>query len=288
MVIEGRIPPCDRLSVIRLDDEWWFYQCAGIPEDKSGESGEEVVRRILSNLQGVFDNAWYVKYGNTKNGGICANLLLGGVQNTAGNMLRLASNLARLGGIEKLGHKLKSDLRSISKCRDTILELEILSCFAEEGFPVIPYPILNNGKVSDGKVTVGVTDIFFEVTHNEWPKPADFPGLNWKSKEGSKIIGKCIREVQQLPKSECGAIIINPPTLFDKEMGTVILESMRDFLFPGLYTRISGIILTNKLIERSGFIKAQPVVLINTYAEKRCDNELERLAEALWKHPTNF
>lgn len=278
---------CKELATIKPHDEWWFYQCVGgVPEGTTGIYSEEDVRNLLSHLETVFDNRWYVKHGNTKNSGICAELLLGGgMQNPIGNIMRLASNISRLGGITRLGKQAKDDLRNIAKCQDTILELEVLSCFVEEGFPVTPYPVLDNGRVPDGKVTVGTTDIFIEVTHNEWPKLEGFPGFNWKSKQGSKIIEKCINEVDQLPDSECGAIILNPPFLIDREIGIVILESMRDFLLPDLYTRISGIILPNKLIERSGFIKVHPIVLINIHAFKRCDGELERLAEALYKHP---
>lgn len=288
MVSRASIGECARLSTIEPRDEWWFYQCVGgVPEDTTGALSEMEVRNMLFHLQGIFDNRWYVKYGNTANKGICAVLLLGGVQNTVGNIMRLASNISRLGGIARLGKKTRDDLRNVRKCRDTILELEVLSCFAEEGFQVTPYPTLDEGKVPDAKVTVGTTDVFVEVTHNEWPRPEDFPGINWKSRQGSKIIEKCISESSQLPDSECGAIVLNPPFLIDKEIGTVILKSMGDFLLPDLYTRISGIILSNKLIERSGFIKAQPMVLINVHASRRGDEELERLAEALWKHPEN-
>ena len=279
---------CDKLSNIQPHDEWWLYQCAsGVPEDITEVNSEEDIKNTLSHLQTIFDNKWYVKHGNIKNGCICAGLLLGGMQNNTGNIMRLASNLAGLGGIAKLGKQVKNNLRSITKCRDTILELEILSCFEEEGFEVTPYPLLDNGKIPDGKVVVGNAKIFVEITHNEWPKPADFPGLNWKLKQGSKIIEKCMSEIEQLPKGECGVVILNPPFMIDSEIGTIILESMRDFLLPDVYTRISGVILSNKLIERSGFIKTFPIVLVNLHAVKRCDNELERLAIALWKHPSN-
>jgi len=278
---------CDKLSNIQPHDEWWFYQCAGgVPVDITGMNSEEDIKNTLKHLQTVFDNKWYVKHGNTKNGSICAGLLLGGVQNNTGNIMRLASNIARLGGILKLGKQVKNNLRNITKCRDTILELEVLSCFVEEGFEVTPYPLLDIGKIPDGRVIVDNVEIFVEITHNEWPKSDDFPGLNWKSKQGSKIIEKCISEIEQLPKGECGVVILNPPFMIDSEIGTVILESMRDLLLPDVYTRISGVILSNKLSERSGFIKALPIVLINSHAAKRCDNELEKLATALWKHPS--
>lgn len=177
MASQSSFPPCDRLSTITPEDEWWFYQCeGGTPEDTTGVNSKEDIRSTLSHLQSVFNNEWYVSYGNIRNGGICARLLLGGVQNTAGNIMRLASNISRLGGIQKLGKQVKKNLQSITKCRDTILELEVLSCFAEEGFVVTPYPVLDNGKVPDGKIMVGATNVFVEVTHNEWPTPEDFPG----------------------------------------------------------------------------------------------------------------
>jgi hypothetical protein len=286
MVNQSSISSCERLSTIKPGDEWWFYQCGGgVPKDTTGMNTEDDIREILSHLQVIFNNEWYAKHGNSRNGGICANLLLGGVQNTIGNIMRLSSNISRLGGIAKLGKRVRDDLRNTRKCCDVILELEVLSCFVEEGFPVTPYPILNNRRVPDCKVTVGSTDIFVEVTHNEWPRAKNFPSFGWKSKQGSKIIEKCLYEVEQLPDSECGAIVLNPPTLIDREMSNDILESMRGFLLPDLYSRISGIILANKLVERSGFIKASPILLVNGYAAKRCDSELERLAEALWKHP---
>ena len=267
-------------------DEWWFYQCVGgAPEDTTGVYNEEVVRNLLSHLETIFDNRWYTKHGNTTNGGICAALLLGGVQNTVGNIMRLAYNIAQLGGITQLGKQTRDSLRNVRQCLDTILELEVLSCFAEEGFPLRPYPLLNDGKRADAKVIVGKTEIFIEITAVDWPRPEDFPGLNWKSKQGSKLIEKSINEVSQLPRSQCGAVVVNPPTLFDEEMARAIMEALRAYLVSDLYTRISGIILVNKRIERSGFVKARPIVLVNPHACKRCDRELLRLAQALYKHP---
>lgn len=277
---------CDRLALIKPDEEWWFYQCAGgVPENTTGIYSEEKTRDLLSHLEPVFDNKWYVKHGNIANKGICGVLLLGGVQNTVGNIMRLASNISSLGGIGKLGSKTRSDLRNVRKCRDTVLELEVLGCFAQEGFMVSPYPQLATGQNPDAKVRVGGTDVFVEVTNIEWPPADDFPGFSWKSKQGTKIIEKCLRKAAQLPVSECSVIVVNPATLIDEEIGQIILESARGFLLPDVYNRISGIIISNKLIERSGFIKAQPIVLINDYASRRCDEEIERLAEALWKYP---
>jgi len=129
------------------------------------------------------------------------------------------------------------------------------------------------------------SDVFVEVTHMEWPKPQDFPGTNWKSRQGQRLVEKCIAEVAQLPSSECGVIIMNPPTLIDEEVGKSILASFQAYLLPDLYTRVSGIILANKLIERSGFIKTSPMAIVNIHASKRCDGALERLVQALWKHP---
>lgn len=272
---------CKELATIKPYDEWWFYQCGGgVPEDTTG-----VYRNLLAHLETIFDNRWYIKHGNTINGGICANLLLGGVQNTAGNIIRLASNISQLGGITQLGRQTRDSLRNVNQCLDTILELEVLSCFAEEGFSLKPYPLLSNGKRPDAKVIVDTTEIFIEITAVDWPRPEDFPGLNWKSKQGSKLIEKSISKANQLPHSQCGAVIVNPPTLFDEEMARAIMEAMQAYLAPDLYTKISGIILSNKRIERSGFLEACPTVLVNAYAHKRCDNELVRLAEALYKHP---
>ena len=102
---------CKELATIEPHDEWWFYQCVGgVPEDTTGVYSEEDVRNLLSHLETIFDNKWYVKHGNTTNGGICANLLLGGVQNTVGNIMRLASNISRLGGLTQLGRHTKVTL----------------------------------------------------------------------------------------------------------------------------------------------------------------------------------
>jgi hypothetical protein len=81
---------------------------------------------------------------------------------------------------------------------------------------------------------------------------------------------------------------MNPPTLMDEEIGKSIMASMKDYFSQDIYTRISGIILVNKLVERSGFIKVRPTVLVNDYASRRCDNGLVKLATALWKHPNNL
>ena len=202
-----------------------------------------------------------------------------------GNVMRLASNILRLGGIAQLGKQTKDNLRNLTQCLDTILELEVLACFAEEGFHVTPYPVIRDGRKPDGKVNVNNKDIFVEITAVDWPPPRDFPGINWKSKQGSKLIQKSIEEAGQLPEDQYGVIIVNPPTLFDQEVGIAILEALRGYLTPELYRRISGIILANKRIERSGFLRAFPTVIANAYAYRRCDSELLRLAEALAKHP---
>lgn len=286
MVNENPLLRCKKLASLKPHEEWWFYQCAGgVPEDTTGVYSEEDVRNLLSHLQVIFDNRWYVKHGNTTNRGICANLLLGGVQNTVDNIMRLSYNVSRLGGITQLGRQTRDNLRNVRQCLDTILELEVLSCFADEGFPLKPYPLLKEGKRPDAKVTVGKTEIFIEITAIDWPRPENFPGVNWKSKQGSKLIEKSISKISQLPRSQCAAVLVNPPTLFDEEMARTIMEAMQAYLTPDLYTRISGIILANKRIERSGFIKASPTVLVNTHAPRRCDSELIRLAEALYKHP---
>jgi hypothetical protein len=286
MVNEAPVSKCKELATIMPQDDWWFYQCVGgVPEDTTGVYSEEDVRALLSHLETIFDNRWYVKHGNTINRGICAGLLLGGVQNTVSNIMRLAYTISRLGGITQLGRQTRDSLRNVRQCLDTILELEVMSCFVEEGFPLSPYPFLSDGKRPDAKATVDLTEIFIEITAVDWPRPEDFPGLNWKSKQGSKLIEKSISEVSQLPRSECGAVVVNPPTLFDEEMARAIMEAMQGYLVPDLYTRISGIILANKRIERSGFIKTCPTVLVNAHACKRCDSELLRLAEALYRHP---
>jgi hypothetical protein len=288
MVNEIPLLKCKELATLKPQDEWWFYQCGGgVPEDTTGLYSEEDIRNLLSHLETIFDNRWYVKHGNSANRGICANLLLGGVQNTAGNIMRLAYNISRLGGIAQLGKQTRDNLRNVRQCLDIILELEVLSCFAEEGFSLRPYPLLSNGKRPDAKVTVDKTEIFVEITAVDWPRPEHFPGLNWKSKQGSKLIEKSITKVSQLPHSECGVVVVNPPTLFDEEVARAIMGAMEAYLAPDLYTGISGIILANKRIERSGFLKACPTVLVNTHACKRCDSELFRLAEALYKHPAN-
>ncbi len=286
MVNETPLSKCKELATITLQDDWWFYQCVcSVPEDTTGVYGEEDVRNLLSHLETIFDNRWYVEHGNTINKGICASLLLGGVQNTVGNIMRLAYNISRLGGITQLGRQTRDNLRNMRQCLDTILELEVMSCFVEEGFPLSPYPLLSSGKRPDARVIVDMTEIFIEITAVDWPRREDFPSFDWKSKQGSKLIEKSISEVSQLPRFQCGAIVVNPATLFDKEMARAIMEGMQAYLTPELYTRISGIILANKRIERSGFLKACPTVLVNTHAYKRCDSELLRLAEALYKHP---
>jgi len=105
-VNETPVSKCKELATIKPHDKWWFYQCVGgVPEDTTGVYSEEDVRNLLSHLETIFDNRWYVKHGNTTNRGICANLLLGGVQNTVGNIMRLASNISRLGALLNWGDR---------------------------------------------------------------------------------------------------------------------------------------------------------------------------------------
>lgn len=289
MVNQSLVSPCERLRAIKPEDEWWFYQCAADTlEDTTGSKDD--IMNTLFHLQAIFNNKWYVKYGNIRNGGICALALLGGMQNTSGNIMRIASNISRLGGIAKLGKKTIKSLRNrdVAQCLDTILEIEVLSCFAEEGFPLTPYPVLDNGRIPDAKVVIDEMDIYVEITAIRWPRPEDFPGQNWKPKQGSKVIERCIEEVSQLPLSQCGIVIVNPPTLFDEEIGRTIMETMKAWFSPELYTKLSGIIIANKRIERSGFIKAQPIPIVNIHASNRCDSQLAKLAEALWKNPKSI
>jgi len=275
---------CGRLATVKPEEEWWFYQCAGTPVDATGKLVEVDIRNLLSHIQKVFDNKWYIRWGNIRNKGICANLMIGGAQNTTGNIVRLASNIQRLGGIDRLPYA-KENLRNVAKCLATILELEVLGCFAEQGLPVTPYPVLESGAMPEARVTVDGTEVYVEVTHMEWPRREELVVTDWKSKQGAKLADKCIEKVSQLPNSECCVVVINPPTLIDNEIGRSIMASLAGYLSPDLYTRISGIILANKFMERSGFIKTCPVVVVNSLASKRCDDALVRLADALGKYP---
>lgn len=278
--------PCKQLSSIHQSDEWWFYQCVGgVLEDVTGAYAEQDIRESLSQLEAIFDNKWYAKRGNKVNSGICAGLLLGGMQNTIPNIMRLAFNITRLGGIDILGRHVRDNLRNPSQCLNTILELEILMCLTEGGVNVEPYPQLDRGRRPDALVNIDGTDIYVEVTAIDWPAIHPLNEVGWKPQEASRIADKCIGKTKQLPDYDSGVLIVNQPMLFDPELGHALLESLRGYLMPELYSRISGIILVSKLAERSGFIKVKPMPIANVHATKRCDEELATLAEALWKYP---
>ena len=97
--MQSQEPICDKLKQIQPGDEWWFYQCAGRPTDETGKLRWDKIDIFLSCVQEVFDNPWYRWLRNLRRGrGVCANLILGGVQNTVGNILRLGENIHTLDG----------------------------------------------------------------------------------------------------------------------------------------------------------------------------------------------
>jgi len=103
--------------------------------------------------------------------------------------------------------------------------------------------------------------------------------------EGRHLIERALSEYEQLPEEGFGVIIVNPGWLLAPQVGEGMVERLKGLLNPNLHTRVSGIIFSNKRAERSGIIKTVPSVVINPYAKRRCDHDIERLAEALFKYP---
>jgi len=97
--MQSQEPISDKLKQIQPGDEWWFYQCAGRPTDETGKLRQDKIDIFLSRVQEVFDDPWYSWLRNLRHGrGACDNLILGGVQNTVGDILRLGENIHNLGG----------------------------------------------------------------------------------------------------------------------------------------------------------------------------------------------
>lgn len=276
-------PMCDKLKQIRVEDEWWFYQCVGRPKDETGKLGQDKIDLFLSCAQQIFDNRWYRWLRNLRQGrGVCANLILGGVQNTVGNVLRLGENLHALGGPVNLDNELIKRLKNPRTCSAAILELEIAGCFAQAGYAVELYPAIAEGK-PEAKVRVGDLDIYVEVVHLDWPAGERF--LAPQKSQGRKMAEKILRKYDQLPEQGPGVIVANPPHFLAPDTSGGIAERLHGLLKPDLHTRVSALILASKWAERSGFIKPYPVVTINGHAKKRCDKEVSRLADALVKYP---
>lgn len=104
--------------------------------------------------------------------------------------------------------------------------------------------------------------------------------------EGRHLVEQALSEYKQLPKEGPGVIIVNPVWLLAPEIDEGILERLKGLLDSKLHTRVSGIIITNKLAERSSIrIKTLPFVIINTHAKRRCDQDIERLAQAMFTYP---
>ena len=103
--------------------------------------------------------------------------------------------------------------------------------------------------------------------------------------EGRHLIKRALSKYGQLPEEGPGVVVVNPVWLLAPQVGEGMVERLKGLLNPNLHTRVSGIIFTNKRVERSGVIKTVPSIVINPYAKRRCDQDIERLAEALFKYP---
>ena len=105
--------------------------------------------------------------------------------------------------------------------------------------------------------------------------------------EGRHLVEQALYEYSQLPPGGPGVIIVNPLWLLAPEIDEGIMERLRGLLNSKLHTRVSGIVITNKIAERSNIkIKTLPFVVINANAKRRCDKDIERLAQALFIYPS--
>ena len=103
--------------------------------------------------------------------------------------------------------------------------------------------------------------------------------------EGRHLIKRALSKYDQLPEEGPGVVIVNPVWLLAPQVGDGMVERLKGLLNPDLHTRVSGIIFSNKRAERSGILKTVPTVVLNPYAKRKCDQDIERLAEALFKYP---
>lgn len=99
--------------------------------------------------------------------------------------------------------------------------------------------------------------------------------------EGRHLIERALRKYKQLPKEGPGIIIVNPTWILASQIRGKMDERLKGLLNPYTHKRVSGIIITNKRAERSGIMKTIPLIVINSYAKRRCDNDIIRLAQSL-------
>ncbi len=109
--------------------------------------------------------------------------------------------------------------------------------------------------------------------------------LSAQKDEGRHLIKRALSEYKQLPEQGPGVIIVNPTWLLAPQVGEGMAERLKGLFSPNLHTRVSGIIFANKRAERSGMIKSVPLPVANPYAKRRCDRDIERLANALFRYP---
>jgi len=126
-----------------------------------------------------------------------------------------------------------------------------------------------------------------ELRKREKGKGFGIEGLSLSAQkdEGRHIIKRALSKYKQLPEEGLGIIVVNPTWLLAPQVGEGMAERLKGLLSPNLHTRVSGIIFANKRAERSGVIKTVPSIVINPHAKRRCDHDIERFAEALFKYP---
>ena len=102
--------------------------------------------------------------------------------------------------------------------------------------------------------------------------------------EGRHLIERALKEYRQLPEDGPGVIVVNPLWLLSPDVGEGMEERLKGLFRPNLHTRVSGIIISNKRAERSGFMRVFPISITNPFAKKRCEKALENLSTALWRY----
>lgn len=131
------------------------------------------------------------------------------------------------------------------------------------------------------------TSVEVEIGKREQGRDLLIEGLSFfqPRNEGRHLVKRALGKYDQLPEEGHGVVIVNPTWLLAPQVGEGMAERLKGLLNPDFHTRISGIILSNKRAERSGFLKPLPSVILNPFAKRKCDQDLERLAEALFKYP---
>lgn len=96
---------------------------------------------------------------------------------------------------------------------------------------------------------------------------------------------KLFKKAKQLPSGKCGVIIGSPLFLWGPDELNAAINAISRELKLSTHSRVSGIILCAKHIERSGIIRHIPSIIFNPRAEIKNEDKIKAMATALFTYP---